>query len=391
MSRLFAGNFEFEHQLARDVSRSVPRTALELAPAWIAVAGEGDVLWLPEPPEEDFADAMAAQGFPRIRWVSSSAELDDLLRSETLSLCPWGWSESVARWARERKLSMDPPRLEAVRSANSRRFSFGLEQELGIALPKASAVFSLEELQSAVKAFALRERWVLKSEFGMSARERVLGQGPEVPPNSSAWAKKRLRSGQALFLEPWVTSLAEAGLQFEVPKTEAPVFLGLTPMFTDAVGAYRGSRFDPAAETDPGWSDAIHIGHTVARRVQKLGYFGPLGIDAMWYRDTDGTAKLRPVQDVNARWTMGRLSLGFRSLLGAQELGAWLHRACPAVTVDEARRSWKERSKTLPREVRLLRTSPWTIGRKVTRHATAVVIVPNAETLHRTVELLLTG
>ena len=63
----------------------------------------------------------------------------------------------------------------------------------------------------------------------------------------------------------------------------------------------------------------------IAQRVQQLGYFGPLGIDAMQYRDEAGAIRLRPLQDVNARYTMGRLALGFGRVLRPGWCGTWGH------------------------------------------------------------------
>jgi DNA-binding transcriptional ArsR family regulator len=45
----------------------------------------------------------------------------------------------------------------------------------------------------------------------------------------------------------------------------------------------------------------------------------------MQYRDENEQLHIRPLQDINARWTMGRLSLGFRKLLKPRESAKWLH------------------------------------------------------------------
>ena len=152
---------------------------------------------------------------------------------------------------------------------------------------------------------------------------------------------------------------------------------------------YRGSRFDPAAEWETDWSEAVRICQIAAKRIQSLGYFGPLGIDAAWYRDSDGRLKLRPLQDINARWTMGRLSLGFRSRLAPHEAGVWLHFRCPAQTPAAARDWWTALAKDLPAETRLLRTSPITTGDQITRHATALVIASDAHRLQTAIRNLL--
>src|SRR5690606_5718121 len=89
-------------------------------------------------------------------------------------------------------------------------------------------------------------------------------------------------------------------------------FLGVTPLFTRPNGSYLGNGFvdDPNLLTT--WREAIETGREVAAEVAAEGYFGPLGIDAMRHRTDDGEIRVRALQDLNARYTMGRLALGLR-------------------------------------------------------------------------------
>jgi len=43
--------------------------------------------------------------------------------------------------------------------------------------------------------------------------------------------------------------------------------------------------------------------------LQRAAYRGPLGIDAFVYRETGGRPRLKPVVELNPRYTMGRLTL----------------------------------------------------------------------------------
>ena len=42
--------------------------------------------------------------------------------------------------------------------------------------------------------------------------------------------------------------------------------------------------------------------------LKEVGYEGPLGIDALVYRDPEGTYKLKSVVEINPRFTMGRVA-----------------------------------------------------------------------------------
>ncbi|HAJ18443.1 MAG TPA: hypothetical protein DCL95_00005, partial [Rhodospirillaceae bacterium] len=112
--------------------------------------------------------------------------------------------------------------LAAVKTVNSRSFSFACESVWGLSLPGSCRVESLTELEAAVAELPrgqekVETAWVLKADFSMSARERMLGRGTLVATQVRDWAQKRFACQQPLFLEPWVQRTAEAGLQFEIP------------------------------------------------------------------------------------------------------------------------------------------------------------------------------
>jgi len=80
-------------------------------------------------------------------------------------------------------------------------------------------------------------------------------------------------------------------------------------MLVDERGQYAGNWFADGElrwETHQSlWQQAVETALAAASHLQSIEYFGPLGIDAMIYRDADGDSKVRPLQDINARWTMG--------------------------------------------------------------------------------------
>jgi hypothetical protein len=193
------------------------------------------------------------------------------------------------------------------------------------------------------------------------------------------------------FFEPWLHRVAEAGLQFSIPKSGEPVLEGITPMFADASGVYRGSRFhfDPAAEDD--WARAVEVGRRAAACAQEVGYFGPLGIDAMMYQTEERQMRIRPLQDVNARFTMGRLALGFRRLLGRGECGTWLHVRWPTDDVSAPRRHFDEMAGRLPDAVRIVRTSPFETDARPVSHGTFAVFTPSKEILAAAEAQILSG
>jgi hypothetical protein len=387
---LFLGNFDFEHHLGSEGPRVPPAQIRQLndqmAYSLVPLAQPEDCIWTPEKPEATFADHLEKIGLPGMRFVSQAPEVP-----RNTEFVPWGWCTSVLSWAGERGWSCHPPNLAVVAEVNSREFSSALETELGVALPGVRAVRSLSDLELAISEGAkLLGGWVLKANFGMSARERIVVR--QLPRESEiGWARRRLERGDSLFFEPWVEALAEYGCQFTVPLAGGPVLEGITGLLTDAQGTYRGSRLlplDDAAACVP--EHILHAVQRAAERIQRRGYFGPLGIDVMQYRTPEGQVGWRPLQDINARLTMGRVALGLRRLLAAHETADWLHIGRSGGTT-QAGADWAHLSNSLPPGVRLLRLSPLEIGGRRASRGTALVIANNAETLNQCFKLVFPG
>lgn len=364
--RLFIGNFDFEHQLAepkRETPQNLKGLNAELACAWLSIAEDGDYVSTPLPLDDEFLRQFGSGAFPRVVPVTSFREVP-----RDVECVPWGWSPEIRELVERYGWSAQAPNDDAVRLANSRSTSDRLERLWNIGLPGARRVESIAEFHDAIRSLERTdERWVVKAEFGMSARERILGQGAAKQSDEN-WVRRRLALSNVVFFEPWVERLGEVGYQFEIPRNGPPRPLGFTPMVVDRQGQYAGSFFaanESRFETDPlFWSAAAEVACRAAEHLQTIGYFGPLGIDAMVYRDRDGTHRIRPLQDINARWTMGRLSLGWRRLLEPQELGLWQHlprndvASSGEVTV-----------------IRQLITSPQTVGNIPCQRASRILIM----------------
>ena len=367
MPRLFLGNFDFEHRLAaptRQLPAKLDRINAELATSWLAIADDGDYLWTPQPIEASFFEQVAREGLPRVIPVTS---LDAVPRG--VECVPWGWTDDIRQLCDHHGWTRNDPPHEAVRLGNSRSFSAALEREWLVGLDGATEVpQSFPDADALLKELGPGTRWVLKAEFGMSGRERLLGEGP-LTQAARNWLRNRFSLGR-VFLEPWVSRLDELGIQIEIPRVGEPRLIGLTPLLVDANGQYAGSRFGIHRTLDE-WDAAVEVALRAAVRLQQAGYYGPLGIDAMRYRDANGQQRVRPLQDINARWTMGRLSLGWRRLCQSGESGCWLHGPARLSETDNRTIAVENDAEFSPRELqhgRRIQTSPETVGGQPASH-----------------------
>lgn len=354
MPRLFVANFEFEHRLAPGavtLSTRLRRINAELACSWVAVAAEGDAILLPELIDDRFWETLAEAGLPHVRGVVTPDAAHDF------TWTPWGWSPELRQGVPSTSLAAVPA-IEVVRAMNSRRFSAELEAAWQIGLPAATAAMSLADvLRSVQDCGRVAAGWVIKAEFGMSGRERLLGRGP-LDTAQERWVARRLTADGVVFVEPWVTPVAEAGLQFEIDRSEQITYVGLAEMLATRQGAYAGSCFT-TPDAAPMWAVAREQATRAVAVMAERGYFGPVGIDAMLYRHADGSIGCRPLQDINARWTMGRLALGWRRIFPSATRGYWWHGSAENFAAETY---WSDCGLSDTVGWQILRTSPEFVG-----------------------------
>ena len=194
---LLYGNFDFEHQLVRSKPQTLPASVLalnaELSYALIAIAQPGDLIWAEEPGDSTFRQHLSALGLPEVRFVTQASQVPN-----DVNFVPWGWSPAMQQLAEKNGWHCECPDLAAVAKANAREFSARLEREWNVGLLEARTVRNVAELQTAVDA-SIRQTpsWVVKANFGMSARERILEHGPEIKPAARQWLQKQLRSARS--------------------------------------------------------------------------------------------------------------------------------------------------------------------------------------------------
>jgi len=225
------------------------------------------------------------------------------------ALVCWGVSPRTSHLASQLGLALPP--LDVVRHVNDKGFSHQLEQQLGLALPGSCLVASQPELQQAVRA--CQADWVLKHPLGMSGRMRVLGKQGRLDPSALGWAHRQWARPVSLVFEPWVYDRQDYSLHFHLQADQSCHYVGACQMLYDASGVFRGNRspahWAPAAE-------ALDCAWKVARQVASLGYWGPLGIDAFTGR---------PLVEINARHTFGRLTLALREWIPGHWSLLWWH------------------------------------------------------------------
>ena len=310
-------NAEFEDELAHRVGmyrRPVFFDALNarLAPHLLWLARAGDALLVPEPPAQTLQSEAERR---EVELISLNNQEPQTHRIFT----PWGWTLSAAAVGEKVGAVVRPISFETVRRVNSKLWSHALEVELGVAGHGAATATTFEELREAVARACPHagDKWVIKSPFGFAARGRVLGRGPSIAEPQAKWSRVHLSKGETLLFEPWLEVIREYGVVMEIFKGGATEIRGISDLQANGAGTGFGYLLgrEPAAHRV---RELETIAGAVGKRLFAEGYHGPVGIDAL-----EHASGLRPLLEINARYTMGFVALAVERSLKPQQPIFW--------------------------------------------------------------------
>lgn len=353
MPRSLYGNFDFEHELESSQYRPTAKLrslAAELAPFLIALAEDGDCLWSETRLPESFLKAGSTAGLPNVNTVpfrlggesarrageGASQPTGDPAISDASDwrFAPWGHSQAARDFASQNGWSVTAPDSAIVRRVNDRAFAARLEAELECNLPGSQLVRSHPELLEAIAAAAGHFHvapddfeWVTKSRFGMASRGRILGRGTRLDDPSAGWLWKQFDRNESVQFEPWVTADAEFSTQWLISRTGEPSLLGWTRILAGPGSSQTGWARQSGVEFEASeFAAALPTLRSAVERIAIEGYFGPVGIDSMLCRlPGSGELVMRPLQDINGRFTMGRVMLETARRLSPDSPAVWLH------------------------------------------------------------------
>ncbi|HRI16214.1 MAG TPA: DUF455 family protein [Verrucomicrobiota bacterium] len=188
------------------------------------------------------------------------------------------------------------------------------------------AALTFAEVQDAIAEIRGRghHRIIVKEALGVAGQNAIRLWEPEILETQRRWLERAVERGSVV-VEPWLERLVDFSVHGEHRATGLSL-CGYVGLLTDQRGQYRGNWAEPQSRLRPplAVTEASPEVPNVRRRVQELysrllvrlerdlttaGYLGPVGIDAFVYRATDGSPRLKPVVEINPRYTMGRVTL----------------------------------------------------------------------------------
>lgn len=216
------------------------------------------------------------------------------------AFCPTPLSLDVMR-RRGIELPAAPP-LAVLRRVNHRRFCAAL----GVALPGARYVDTLDDCERTLATPSPTGSWLLKRPFGHAGRGRRRVPRGALDAGARAFVTASLRDGEGLQVEPWVERCGDFAWHGYVSRAGHVVLGEPTEQRCDAHGAWLSTlRAAPSALSADEREQLASSAEEAGLACHTAGYFGPFGVDAFRWIDERGARRFHPRSEINARYSMG--------------------------------------------------------------------------------------
>ena len=306
---------------------------------------QDDVVLVPQRPSVEFLSSLKEAGFALPEFVELKPDaLAQLAQRKLGVLRPWAWGpDSVEQLAplfasvtgEERRADQ---RFNAnVAALYSKAWSADFLKNFLARTESAPwlcesheagiAVTNLPDALDAIAAIRARghHRVVVKEALGLAGHNALRLWEPEMIEAQRRWMEKACAQGQTLVIEPWLERLGDFSVQLEM-TAQGLKLCGYTGLVNDAKGQFQANWAAPnyarrlpdaIVALFPGPRDIVVRLHRLFDGIiaaldvalRAVDFLGPLGLDAFVYRTAQGEVRLKPVVEINPRYTMGRLTL----------------------------------------------------------------------------------
>lgn len=292
-----------------------------LALAW---CHEDDLALLRKVPATDHLAKLQAAGL-KIPELIAADEIAELTERKLGGFRPWAWSPEAAEMLRElreraSKSSAWPWRKALPEEWLSKELGWKLSRQLEPAGGQGSLCRDSEDAVAALQGGLADGPMLLKAAHACAGRGHLRVMPGNLQEKTRSWIEAAVAEHGCVLVEPWLERVLDFSTLYDLDGSGGFKFHGMTVMENDDTGRFRGTRVAPK------WGSLLEpdvarflFGEEAVQRLygERLpaalvgllpGYSGPVGVDAMVHRGSDGSLALRPVVEVNARMTMGRVA-----------------------------------------------------------------------------------
>jgi uncharacterized ferritin-like protein (DUF455 family) len=189
------------------------------------------------------------------------------------------------------------------------------------------AVNSLDEALAAIVTIRRRghHKIVIKEALGLAGSNAMRLFERDILESHRRWIANAVENGHQLVVEPWLERELDFSVQLEMTGGGLKLS-GYTGLINDAKGQFQANTAMPGHQKKipanlialfsgpPDIAQRLHqlyaeILELLETELRRVNYLGPVGIDAFAYRDAEEKIRLKPIVEINPRYTMGRLTV----------------------------------------------------------------------------------
>ena len=309
---------------------------------------QDDVLLVPQRPSVEFLSGIKQAGFALPEFVEmKDGRIDpgnNLAHRKLGTLRPWAWGPDSVELLSPLLVNVTAGSRTAIQCFHegtaalySKAWSAGLLGKFLSCSGSApwlctqdEAGVAVDTLQAALDAIARirargHHRIVVKESLGLAGHNAIRLWEPELLETHRRWMAHATEQGRHLVVEPWLEREMDFSVQLEMTLRGLNL-CGYTTLINDHRGQFQANLAssnhsqrlpDEVIALFPEPRDIfvrLHDAYAEVRRLLEAGlreadYLGPVGIDAFAYRTPLGECRLKPIVEINPRYTMGRLTV----------------------------------------------------------------------------------
>ncbi|GHC47453.1 DUF455 family protein [Roseibacillus persicicus] len=311
----------------------------------LANAHPDDLALLRIPPSPHHLKTLKDAGLP-LPEILPLHEKDELATRKLGGFCPWAWSPDSSKLFENladnpTSNTLHPWREPLPTDQFSKKLTSRIVEQLDVSNNESHTFSSLREAQSFIETNLVTGPLLLKPSLGCAGRGHLAIERNSPQERTQSWLEKVLNEQDALVIEPLLPRLLDFSALYDISQNGDVRFLAFTRLITDSRGHYRGTQVAPKIGnlfpsdlTILFHQDCISAGgkhysgpafykRLLPRSLSTLlpHYHGPVAVDALFYQSENSLAQVRPIVEVNARCSMGRIAHNLRRKLSPDSVG----------------------------------------------------------------------
>lgn len=287
----------------------------------LAVCRRDDALLMRRPPSNMHLAYLKRVGFD----LPEITSIDALCDRKLGGLRPWAWSPDASILLKPLACEVSPNVPCQWREPSpalwfSKEIGIELEKRLGLENESGTVCRKVDHAMHEIVRHLESGQALVKAVHACAGRGHLRVNHESKDADTRLWLERTLAAHHAVVVEAWLDRVADFSALYEMDAAGNANLIGLTVMENDAAGRFLGNRVGPkwGSLLEPevaaflfkqGILDFVENRVPAALTDLLPGYIGPLGIDLMVHRRSDGSLALKHVVELNVRLTMGRIAL----------------------------------------------------------------------------------